>query len=348
MKLKYVLGLIIISIAILLLNTGVVSAKEVSDYKCLIEEGEYILCNDYFNTNDVKVEKVQIYETGEYLSTYNINNVPQATFNDIITKDKNQNAFLCLVKVSNDATSVKCKEGNTEKELEIVELNGKKYVALDSLYIDNTSSNMLINAYQTLKIVKNGATEETKQLDFSLNIYSTDYFMCTIKVVDDEDLDYGQIINTNGIISGAGTSELPEKINLSNTYVEYLCNQYIGKSIQVDCLGEVPYIGKVGNEYKYKINLKNVKIDNSESELELKLGDFSYKGSTSLGASFYLPSNYINEDETNDVPDNDIPDNNVPDNDVPNNIVPDNDIPKNDVPTNSNTTTRNKNTSCKG
>ena len=290
-KSKFLLVLGIIFVAFLLFNTNSVNATEISDYKCKIEKDGYIVYNNYFNTSDVKVTIENSYENFPVITVSKVN-IDVTTYKNFISNNNNK----VLVKVDSNVTSAKL-DGKTEN-LSIVELNNQKYavidVTLEDIFGDGTESEQYesYNDY-VIEITKNDTTE-TKKFGLSYVLDSADYFHCTINVVSSTGKIYESAVNKNGIINGMGMHPLPAKIDFSNSYVEYLANQYMGESIKIDCLGTVPYVGKYGDNYKYKANLKNVKLDTGDGQ---NLTKFSFKNSQSCGG-FYLDESYTIDNET--------------------------------------------------
>lgn len=138
-KIKVLLIFGIIFIEFVLFNTNTVNAvenvmpnedvvtmsikDEINKYKCSIEiedgeNGSYILYNNYFDTKDVTV-KDSSHINGYFIT---INNINQELFNDILESPNDT----LLVEVPADTKSVK--EGPIE--LEIIDLNNKKYVEI--------------------------------------------------------------------------------------------------------------------------------------------------------------------------------------------------------------------------
>ena len=285
-KTKFLLVIGIIFVSFLLFNTNMVNATEISDYKCKIEKNGYIFYNNYFNTNDVDIE----IKNGKI--TINKSKVEQSKLNNLVNDIKGKKENKLLVELTDNVISVNLKD--TTENLEIIEQNGKKYVVINAileLMEDDNVQVVTMNKYN-LEINKNGTTE-TKEIDFNLYLEGTDYFQCLINVVSDKGVVYGTSVNKNGIINGMGMGSIPSNIDLSDLYVEYLANQYIGKSIKIDCLGNVPYVGKYGDRYKYKANLKNVKLDSNDGQ---NLDKFSYKNSQGCGG-FIVDPNYIANNE---------------------------------------------------
>ena len=289
---KFLLILAIVLGAMLLLGTTKVQASSINDYKCKIEKGDYIIYNNYFNTKDVNVE-INKEEEREIIGISK-ENINLTTFNNIVNDLKNNKEEKLLIKIDNDITSAKLKD--TSKNLEIIELNNNRYVAIDVIYREDCEKYMMLNFYScTLEMTK-GEITDTKTVDITCRYTNTDYFRCDVNVVSNTGVLYGRIYNTNGIIYGMGLQSIPAKLDLSKCYVEYLANTYIGETLKVDCLGNVPYVGKYGNQYKYKMSLKNVKIDTSSGYKIIHLADFSYKESFEVG-SFELDPTYTINNE---------------------------------------------------
>lgn len=259
----------------LLLGTTKVQASSINDYKCKIEKGDYIIYNNYFNTKDVVITKDVITKTG----------VDKTTFNNIINDN-----VLILTKVSNDVDSAKIVD--SQENLEIIELNNNKYVVVqEKFYKESDVDISLSNPY--LEITSNGTTERKEGI-FVFYIYNTDTFRCETRVVSENGVVYGMALNINHSANGAGLTPIPAKLDFSKCYVEYLTNTYIGETLKVDSLGNVPYVGKYGNQYKYKTSLKNVKISENGT---LSINEFSYKGSQAIG-DFELDPSYTINNET--------------------------------------------------
>ena len=289
---KFLLILAIVLGAMLLLGTTKVQASSINDYKCKIEKGDYIIYNNYFNTKDVNVEIIK--EEEREIIGISKENINLTTFNNIVNDLKNNKEEKLLIKIDNDITSAKLKD--TSKNLEIIELNNNRYVAIDVIYGEDCEEYMMLNFYScTLEMTK-GEITDTKTVDISCRYTNTDYFRCVVNVVSNTGVLYGGSLNTNGIVYGMGVQSIPAKLDLSKCYVEYLANTYIGETLKVDCLGNVPYVGKYGNQYKYKMSLKNVKIDTSSGYKIIHLADFSYKESFEVGAFELDPTYTINNE----------------------------------------------------
>lgn len=279
-KSKFLLVFGIIFVAFLLFNTNSVNATEISDYKCKIEKDDYIIYNDYFNTSDIT------FSGNRDIVKESVDNT---TFNKIKNDTKN---WLILVEIKDDVDSVKSPYGT--KNYEIKELNGKKYAVIECEIYDSSDGELNIGAYVDIEM-KKGSVTENKTTGRDISIRNEDYFTCVINVVSNTGKIYASSLNTNGYINGAGLREIPGKIDLNASYVEYLSNLYMGESIKVDCVGTVPYVGKYGNLYKYKSNLSNVKKDSDGKSL--CLDQFSYKNSKGCGG-FYLDDNYTIDNES--------------------------------------------------
>lgn len=289
-KTKFLLVLGIVFVAFLLFNTNNVNAAEISDYKCKIEKDGYILYNNYFNTKDVTFEsKTFGNQKFNYINMYNVD---KATFNKVLKEwEEKEDSCLALVELTNDVDKVK--EKYSQKELEIIVINNKKYAMYNCGGIENTDAHISLYGNNVLEIIKNEITE-TKEISYFTNVYNTDYFRCETRVVSENGVVYGICNNTNGYVNGMGLESLPEKLDLSKSYVEYLTNTYIGETLKIDSLGNVPYVGKYGNQYKYKMSLKNAKIDETGA---LNINEFSYKDSIAVG-DFYLDPSYTINNET--------------------------------------------------
>lgn len=279
---KFLLILAIILGAMLLLGTTKVQASSINDYKCKIEKGDYIIYNNYFNTKDVTFDDYEIHT-----------DVDKTTFNNII-KDN----VLLLIEVPNDTESAREKFTNQYEQyqpLEIIELNNKKYVVAERKFYKESDYYLELITSISIEITRNGTTEMKNAGLNTFNVYNPDdYFYCETKVVSETGVVYGVGHNGNGIVNGVGIYPIPAKLDLSKCYVEYLTNTYIGETLKVDCLGNVPYVGKYGNQYKYKMSLKNVKVDENNG---FPINEFSYKGSVSI-EGFYLDPSYTINNET--------------------------------------------------
>ena len=295
-KTKFLLVFGIIFVAFLLFNTNNVNAAETSNYKCKIEKDGYILYNNYFNTSDIKDFSAEYDESHQSniisFSKYDVNS---SIFNNMTSDIKNKKSDKLLVEIKKDVTSAKLKD--TSENLEIIELNNKKYavvnVTYDLMFESLANIGTWSDTYKIEMISNNGT--ESKNVIVTFNCYSTDYFRCDIKVVDKNGKIYATAINTNADIAyGGGLESLPKNIDLSSSYVEYFANQYVGENIKINCLGNVPYVGKYGEYYKYKANLKNAKFNNDGV---LCLDSFSYKNSEGFGG-FFLDDDYTIDNET--------------------------------------------------
>ena len=130
---KFLLILAIVLGAMLLLGTTKVQASSINDYKCKIEKGDYIIYNNYFNTKDVNVEIIK--EEEREIIGISKENINLTTFNNIVNDLKNNKEEKLLIKIDNDITSAKLKD--TSKNLEIIELNNNRYVAIDVIYMED-------------------------------------------------------------------------------------------------------------------------------------------------------------------------------------------------------------------
>ena len=302
-KTKFLLVLGIIFVAFLLFNTNKVNATEISDYKCKIEKDGYIFYNNYFNTSDVDTEVKK--EINNSIHIYsNKSGINTSTLNDIVNNFKNGK---CLVEVSNDVTEAKVirtvgapfETKEVEENAEIVVLNNKRYVVVNSK-IELSEFSMNDKNYTHVWLYDNFTIKmNDKEQLFVLRFefYSTDYFRCDVKVVSETGVTYGHTFNTNGIVLGEGLVSIPAKLDFNKTNVEYLSNTYLGETLNIECLGKVPYVGKYGNVYKYKMSLKNVKINETSGTKTIHLADFSYKDSFEVG-DFELDPNYTIDNET--------------------------------------------------
>lgn len=279
---KFLLILAIILGAMLLLGTTKVQASSINDYKCKIEKGDYIIYNNYFNTSDVTFDEYEIHT-----------DVDKTTFNNII-----KDSALILVEVPNDTESAREKFTNQYEQyqpLEIIELNNKKYVVAERKFSKETDYYLGLNTSISIEITRNGTTEMKNASLNTFNVYNPDdHFVCETRVVSETGVIYGRGNNVNNDVLGVGLVPIPAKLDLSKCYVEYLTNTYIGETLKVDCLGNVPYVGKYGNQYKYKMSLKNVKV--AENNM-LPINQFSYKGSYVVG-DFQLDPSYTIDNET--------------------------------------------------
>lgn len=293
-KTKFLLVFGIIFVAFLLFNTNNVHAAEISDYKCKIEKDGYILYNNYFNTSDIKDFSAEYDESHQSnIISFSKYNISSNVFKNMTSDVKNKKSDKLLVEIKKDVTSAKIKDKS--ENLEIIELNNKKYAVINVTYdlTSETSAN-IGTCSDTYKIEMNSNnTTETKNVIVMFECYSTDYFRCNINVVDKNGKIYATAVNTNAEFYG-GLASLPKNIDLSSSYVEYLANQYVGENIKISCLGNVPYVGKYGEYYKYKANLKNAKFNN---EGVLYLDNFSYKNSEGSGG-FFLDDDYTVDNET--------------------------------------------------
>ena len=167
-KTKFLLVFGIIFVAFLLFNTNNVNAAEISNYKCKIEKDGYILYNNYFNTKDVTFER-------SYNRTYiKVYNVDKSKFNEILNSKTKENDWLVLVEIGNDVTSVKAQD--SQENLEIIELNNKKYVTFKGEVGDSSNTEIFIYGDKNLQITKNSGTEE-KYIEYYIDIFNTDYIM---------------------------------------------------------------------------------------------------------------------------------------------------------------------------
>lgn len=285
--------LLIFSIMLGLMNllaTPKVQASTINDYNCKIEKGDYIVYNNYFNTNDVKID---IYNDEETVVEISKENIDVNTFNNIVNSVKSKDSEKILVKIDDDVTSVRIKD--TTKDLEIVEQNSSKYVVIDTISEEICEQYSMVNSYYITLEISKGEVIEEKPISVNFMYYNTDYFYCDVNLVSATGVVYGRTINTNGIIFGIGVNSIPSNLDLNKCYVEYLTNIYIGESIDVVGIGNVSYVGKYGDKYKYKTSLEGANISTSENMISVS--NFSYNESFEV-EEFYLDPDYIIENET--------------------------------------------------
>ena len=287
-KTKFLLVFGIIFVAFLLFNTNNVNAAEISNYKCKIEKDGYILYNNYFNTKDVTFER-------SYNRTYiTVYNVDKSKFNEILNSKTKENDWLVLVEIGNDVTSVKAQD--SQENLEIIELNNKKYVTFKGEVGDSSNTEIFIYGDKNLQITKNSGTEE-KYIEYYIDIFNTDYINFKINVVNKNGTVYAGIGISNGNIpNGVGLVSIPKKIDFNETYVEYISNKYVGNAIK-DGSYNIPYIGKYGSTYKYKMSLKNVKV-NEYGALDIGANVIYNNIKFNDGGAFELDPDYTINNET--------------------------------------------------
>ena len=287
-KTKFLLVFGIIFVAFLLFNTNNVNAAEISNYKCKIEKDGYILYNNYFNTKDVTFER-------SYNRTYiKVYNVDKSKFNEILNSKTKENDWLVLVEIGNDVTSVKAQD--SQENLEIIELNNKKYVTFKGEVGDSSNTEIFIYGDKNLQITKNSGTEE-KYIEYYIDILNTDYINFKINVVNKNGTVYADIGISNGNIpNGVGLVSIPKKIDFNETYVEYISNKYVGNAIK-DGSYNIPYIGKYGSTYKYKMSLKNVKV-NEYGALDIGANVIYNNIKFNDGGAFELDPDYTINNET--------------------------------------------------
>ncbi len=299
-KFKLVLVLGVLFSAIYIFNTNTAYGAEIENYKYKFEKDNYILYNNFFDTNDYNFSyESNSDENNNITGTWGINNLEKNDYDNLINKMKSNNDIKLLIEVPNNTISAKSYSSET---LEIIELNNKKYVVSNENSLDFVDSHDVhtrasINE-TNIEITKNDDSTEKIGAYIFFDITNKDFFYCRIDVIDKNGKIYGSGFNTNGIIYGLGMTPIPEKINLKETYVEYLSNHYMGENLYISCLGNVPYVGKYGDNYKYKmclenVKIKNVKVDDNYEINEIELGSFSYKGSLKDGGgTFNFDPNY--------------------------------------------------------
>ena len=311
-KTKSIIVLMIALFTILTIGSTKVNAS--SNYEHSIKKDKYILNNPYFDTKDVEVEIQDSNVSGRNPSTsfwVKTNKIPQQNFDKIVTSAKDKFTSEFLVQIDNDITEVKISKNVYNFEIdkyeeislgnaEIREVNNKKYAVINTELKNFENGKVEFISEDTFSVEFVGGKSNTKR-DFVLNFdfVSDSYFNYIVNVISEKGVLYGVAGGTNGFIGGSGLVSLPAKLDFSKTYIEYLTSEYVGSSIKIDSIGNVPYVGKYGKYYKYKTSLKDVKADEYGC---LHVNEtFSYKGSQPY-SDFQLDDNYTIDNEIKYTP----------------------------------------------
>lgn len=287
-SIKIVLTLLVLLLVASIFNVSIVNATEDTEYKT--EKDGYIIYSKYFDNLDVSFlsdNTIFIRKTG----------IEQSTINEIVKQIENGLEERILIPLEDDVTDIAIDEENVV-ESKITTIDGKKYADIQYMITlsdiaqgDNEIYNViLLSDFFSLQITNESETI-TKEMRVEVDLRTVDFFEYKARVVNEKGAVYGEAGGTNGCIAGMGMQSLPKNLDLNKTYIEYLTNQYIGESINVDSIGTIPYVGKYGEYYKYKTSMKNAKFNGDTLIVKL-----DYKNSMAY-SDFMIDENYVIREE---------------------------------------------------
>ena len=284
---KIALALLISLVVASIFNVSTVNAAEDTEYKT--EKDGYIVYSKYFDNLDVSFP-------AEDLIFIRKTEIEQNTINEILEQIENGLEERILIPLEDDVTDIAIDEENVV-ESKITTIDGKKYADIkytvtigDKAQGDNEIYNVILFSSFSLQITNaNGTT--TRDITVEVDLRTVDFFEYKARVVNEKGAVYGEAGGTNGCIAGMGMQSLPKNLDVNKTYIEYLTNQYIGESINVDSIGTIPYAGKYGDYYKYKTSMKNAKFEDDSLNISL-----NYKNAMAY-SSFGIDENYVVREE---------------------------------------------------
>ena len=284
---KIALALLISLVAASIFNVSTVNAAEDTEYKT--EKDGYIVYSKYFDNLDVSFP-------AEDLIFIRKTEIEQSTINEILEQIENGLEERILIPLEDDVTDIAIDEENVV-ESKITTIDGKKYADIkytvtigDKAQGDNEIYNVILFSRFSLQMT-NAKGTTTRDITVEVDLRTVDFFEYKARVVNEKGAVYGEAGGTNGCIAGMGMQSLPKNLDVNKTYIEYLTNQYIGESINVDSIGTIPYTGKYGDYYKYKTSMKNAKFE--DDTLIVKL---NYKNSMAY-SDFMIDENYVVREE---------------------------------------------------
>ena len=296
------LGILVISlILVCIFCESRVKAYDFSDTSIL--EKEDIIYQGIFAQKDISIDvknndnKTEITISGNKITPSNIDELY------LISEQKDLNSNSIFFKITDNIKKVQysqLKESNTVQEAEIMEHNGKKYAVINFAEQKDKIQKLANNSYKVydeknfnINIVNSKNEVTTENLKFKIDITTETVYTYFIQVISENGISYGKTGGTNGAIMGVGLTGLPTNLDYDNAYIEFLSSEYIGDTVKIDTVGNMPYIGKYGEYYKYRARLRSEYIKNfGENKLLETNRNFSYKGSKPYG-DFEIDSSYV-------------------------------------------------------